>query len=182
MTNFVKMLIIPVLALSFACGGQIDDESATQDELKASLNFEPFDSYKTAQKHAARYGKNPVAVNLQAGIAADRTGYQWSWTFQCDGSIYVDVAVSEKTVRVTSHGMRALLMGVASFDPAKLAVNATDLVQILRKAGWRQPDSMTLTAPLTGKVQARWTATTSRTPTAPARMLFVDANSGDIQN
>ena len=57
-----RIVVLLAAALSFACGGQIDDESAAQDELKASLNFEPFDSYQAAQKHAARYGKNPVAV------------------------------------------------------------------------------------------------------------------------
>ena len=118
MTNFVKILIISVLALSSACGGQIDDETAGQDELKASLNFEPFDAYKTAQEHAARYGKHPVAVGLQGNITSDQGSFQWSWTFQCDGSYYVDVSVSEKAVRVSSRGFRATLMGVASFDPA----------------------------------------------------------------
>src|SRR5207253_250960 len=142
MTNFVKILIISVLALRRSAGrGRQDRQGAAgQDELKASLNFEPFDAYKTAQEHAARYGKHPVAVGLQGNITSDQGSFQWSWTFQCDGSYFVDVSVSEKAVRVSSRGFRATLMGVASFDPANLAVNATDFVQILKKAGWRQPD------------------------------------------
>ena len=56
------------------------------------------------------------------------------------------------------------------------------LAKILKKAGWRQPDSMSLGAPLTQKIQARWSAVTSRTATSPAKLVFVDAASGDIQN
>src|SRR5258708_37346987 len=119
MTNFVKMLIIPIFALSFACGGQIDD-SASQEDMKAPLNFEPFSAFQTAQQHAARYGKNPQAIVLEGDMTSDHTGYSWTWTFRCDGSVYVLVSVGAQSLHKTSHGLRTWLMGVAPYNRSRL--------------------------------------------------------------
>ncbi len=184
MNAIVKKLIIPLVALSFACGGAVDAQDGAQDDLAAApLSFEPFTSYAAAQQHANRYGTSCAAVALNGAITADRAGYDWSWTFRCNGQVFAIVAVNAQAVRVTSHGLRTWMLGVSTFDPAKLAVNATDAVQILNKAGWRRPDSMSLTAPLTAQApSAHWTATTSRTATAPTVSVFVDASSGDVSN
>src|SRR5438876_12406977 len=106
MNNFVKLLITSLVAFSFACGGQLDDESAGQDDLRAPLTFDPFTSYGAAKAHAARYCKGePQAVVLEGDLTSDGQAYQWHWTFR-DGSYYVDVAVGAQSVRVTGRGLR----------------------------------------------------------------------------
>ena len=68
--------------------------------------------------------------------------------------------------------------------PRKIGLPADHptLPSLLKKAGYRQPGSMSLTAPLTGTIRAQWSATTSRTATSPTKAVIVDATSGDIQN
>ena len=174
MTTFIKKLLAAsLLALSFACGGRIDDAGDPQD-IKAALSFEPFTSYTAARAHAARYGANPRAIVLSGTLSSDGQGYDWRWTFQCDGSVYAVVSAGPQSVRVVTHGIRTWLMGVAAFDPSKVNVNAGDLLQLLKKQGYAQPDSMSLTEPLTQKPAPRWTTTVSK------KTVLVDATSGAV--
>ncbi|MGZ6143192.1 MAG: hypothetical protein ACXWLM_07625 [Myxococcales bacterium] len=163
-----------VLASAVACGGQIDSADDAQD-IKAPLSFEPFTTYAAAKAHAAKYGNNPRAIALAGDLSSDKKGYQWHWTFQCDGSVYAIVSAGPTGVRVTSHGLRTWLMGVAAFDPAQVNVTATDLLSLLKKQGYANPDSMSLSAPLTQKIEPRWTASVG------PKTLFVDALTGDIK-
>ena len=129
---------------------------------------------KIARAHAARYGANPRAIVLSGTLSSDGQGYDWRWTFQCDGSVYAVVSAGPQSVRVVSHGIRTWLMGVAAFDPSKVNVDAGDLLQLLKKQGYAQPDSMSLTEPLTQKPAPRWTVSESK------KTVLVDATSGDV--
>ena len=174
MKTFIKkMLAASLLVMSFACGGQVDSADDAQD-LKAPLSYEPFDSFAAVKAHAQKYCASPRAISLTGTLATDKSGYSWSWTMQCDGSVYVVVSAGPTSVRVTSHGLRTWLMGVSSFDPAAVNVTATDLVALLKKQGYALPDSMSLTAPLTQHPAPHWTASVG------AKTLLVDAQSGTI--
>jgi hypothetical protein len=174
MKTFIKKLLgASLLIISFACGGPIDQADDAQD-VKAPLSFDPFTSYAAAKAHAANYCRNPRAVGLNGVLASDKKSYDWRWTLQCDGSVYVIVSAGPSSVRVTSHGLRTWLMGVAAFDPAAVDVSALDLLSLLKKQGYAQPDSMGLSEPLTAHPAAHWTVSVSK------KTLLVDAASGDI--
>ena len=170
---FQKLVAASLLVLALACGGPIDADAEAQD-LRAPLSFEPFSSFAAARARAQRYAANCGAVDLSGALTRDRHGYQWNWTFQCDGRRYVRIAVGPGSVRVVSREVRAYFMAMGTFDPAAVRVSAIDLASLLRRQGYALPDSMTLTAPLSQKMEPRWTASLG------ARTLFVNALTGDI--
>ncbi len=174
MKTFIqKLLAATLLVMPFACGGQIEAADEGQD-LKAPLSFEPFTSFAAARTRADKYGANCAAVGLAGTLASDKQGYGWSWSFQCDNRMYVSVSAGPSSVRVTRHQVRAYFMGMGTFDPASVNVNATDLVSLLKKQGYALPDSVSLSAPLTQKMEPRWTASVAK------KTLVVDASTGDV--
>ena len=174
MTTFTtKILGAALLAISFACGGQIDAADDAQD-MKSPISFEPFTSFDASKEHAQRYAKNCAAVGLTGRLDKDARSYDWRWTFQCDGRVYVTVSAGPGAIRVLSHEVRAYFMGMGTFDPAKVNVDATDLLQILAKQGLARPESMSLSAPLTQRMEPRWTASAS------SKTVLVNASTGDV--
>lgn len=184
MTTFLKKLLASsLLVFAFACGGPVDSSDETSSDIKAPLNYEPFDGYADALARAARYGKNPAAVGLVGVRTADTTGFEWQWTFQCDDRMYVEIATAPGYVRVKSHSKRAYLLPMGTFDPAKLAVSGIDLAQILNKAGYPTMLNASLDAPVTSKMQPRWLAQVRRPSgnmAAQTTSIVVDAMSGSI--
>ena len=162
-----------LLASAIACGGQIDSTDDAQD-MKAPPSFEPFTAYATAKAHAAKYCSNPAAIDLGGELSSDRKSYSWTWRFQCDGQVFVMVAAGPNGVRVTSHGLRTWLMGVTKFDPNTVKVNATDLLSILKKQGYPQPDEMDLGEALVPKATPKWSVSAGK------RSVSVDAMSGKV--
>lgn len=167
-----NILATLLVASTFACGGQPDEGDA--HDLKAPPSFEPFSAYAAAKQHAAKYCANPQAIGLGGELASDQTSYQWTWRFQCDGHVFAIVAVGPGGVRVTSHGIRTWLLGCSAFDPAAVAVHATDLLRLLQKDGYGKPTEMNLGEILAPNAVPRWSVTTS------SRSLQVNAVTGSI--
>ena len=162
-----------LLAAALACGGQIDSSDDGQD-MKAPPSFEPFSAYATARTHAAKYCTNPAAIGLGGELSSDKKSYGWTWRFQCDGQVFVMVAAGPNGVRVTSHGMRTWLTGCSKFAPTKVNVNAGDLLSLLKKQGYAQPDEMDLGEPLVPKATPKWSVTVGK------KAVSVDAMTGDV--
>ena len=172
-TFIKKLLASSLLVMSFACGGQLDSADDAQD-MKAPISFEPFTTYGASKEHAERYAKNCAAVGLTGTAARDLKTYDWRWTFQCDARVYVTVSAGPSSVRVLSHETRAYFMGMGTFDPVRVNVSAIDLLQLLVKTAVAQPQSMSLSAPLTQRMEPRWTVSAS------SKTLTVNAATGDV--
>ena len=162
MKTALKLFAVLCLAITAACGGQLEQDDANEADVRATLSFDPLSTWAEAQRHADRYAKAPMAVALDA--VNDGKGVTWQWTFQGQDRIYVLVAVGPGTVRVTKHESRTYFMGMGVFEPKDIRVDAQDLVAILSKAGHGAPKTMGLSAPLVQKMVPQWTASCTNFP------------------
>jgi hypothetical protein len=169
----IKHILATLLVAStLACGGQLDDGDA--QDLKAPASFEPFGAYAVAKQHAAKYCTNPRAIGLGGELASDKVSYQWTWRFRCDGQVFAIVAVGPSGARVTSHGLRTWMLGCSTFDPATVAVRATDALKLVSKDGYGHPTELDLGEVLAPNAVPRWSVTT------PTRSFQVNAITGSI--
>jgi hypothetical protein len=172
-----------LLSLAAACGGAAVDESAQQgaDVRQGDATaFEPFDHYAAVAKLASKVAASPSAVSLHgvplkgAANPGDVAAYEWTWTLLGKDGMFVEVSSGPAGNKVLSHEKRYLFAGQATFDPAQLAVNATDALQLVLKAGLTAPRDLQLAATLASGSRARWSVD------GGAKDATVDATTGDL--
>jgi hypothetical protein len=172
-----------LLSLATACGGAAVDESAEGSadiRVGEKMGFEPFDHYAAVARLAAKYTVSPTAVSLHgvplkvAGNPSDVGAYEWTWTLLGKDGTFVEVSSGPAGNKVLSHEKRYLFAGQATFDPAQLAVNATDALQLVLKAGLTAPRDLQLAATLASGSRARWSVD------GGAKDATVDALTGDL--
>jgi hypothetical protein len=179
MNALCRTLLCSALFAVAACGGAEVADDGASDDLAVSGPFEPLEHFDSAQKLAAKYAKNPVAVALHGARSGDAmqtnsAAYTWTWTLMGEGGIFVDVLSGPKGNKVIAHEKRYLFAGQGTFKPAALTVNGDDVVQLVMKAGLSQPTDLTLGAGLTHPMVPTWSATCGK------NVARVDATTGTI--
>ena len=174
MKSILAALCLATFAV--ACGGAPGDvEPGDQSAADMKLNpSEPVTWVSMAKSAAAKYARNPRLMNL-AGEVGPTDGFGWTFTFAGDRSIWVTVECDGRAAKVTSHGEREFMMGVAAVNLKEVRVTFAKLEKIAAREGLSgRILHAELAEALAPKAHPHWDLTQG------GHELFVDAYTGAV--